>query len=47
MILDGTEGDLELPGFLRVWSTIDMRMADPDPFEQLIWGITGEQPRWL
>ncbi|WP_232837237.1 TIR domain-containing protein [Lentzea terrae] len=46
VILDGTDDDLELPGFLRVWSTIDMRMADPDPIEQLIWGITGEQPRW-
>lgn len=47
VILDGTDGDLELPGFLRVWSTIDMRVADPDPFEQLIWGVTGEQPRWV
>lgn len=46
VILDGIDGDPELPGFLRVWSTIDMRMADPDPLEQLIWGITGEQPRW-
>jgi GTPase SAR1 family protein len=46
VILNGTDEELELPGFLRVWSTIDMRMADPDPFEQLIWGITGEQPRW-
>jgi hypothetical protein len=21
-----------------------MRQPDPDPFEQLIWGITGERP---
>jgi GTPase SAR1 family protein len=46
VILDGTEGDPELPGFLRVWSTVDMRTADPDPIEQLIWGITGRHPRW-
>jgi hypothetical protein len=46
VILDGTTGDPELPGFLRVWSTVDMRTADPDPIEQLIWGITGRHPRW-
>ncbi|MET9628758.1 TIR domain-containing protein [Lentzea sp. NPDC006480] len=46
VILDGTEDDPELPGFLRVWSTVDMRTADPDPIEQLVWGITGRHPRW-
>ncbi|WP_229812606.1 toll/interleukin-1 receptor domain-containing protein [Lentzea flava] len=46
VILDGTESEPELPGFLRVWSTVDMRTADPDPIEQLIWGITGQHPRW-
>lgn len=46
VILDGTEGDPVLPGFLRVWATVDMRMPDPDPIEQLVWGITGEQPPW-
>ena len=46
VILDGTDSDPVLPGFLRVWSTVDMRMADPDPLDQLVWGITGEQPRW-
>ena len=47
VILRGTEGDPELPGFLRVWSTVDMRTADPDPIEQLIWGITDRHPRWV
>ncbi|KJK45511.1 hypothetical protein UK23_25975 [Lentzea aerocolonigenes] len=46
VILEGTEDDPELPGFLRVWSTVDMRTADPDPIEQLVWGITGRHPRW-
>ncbi|MFC3893388.1 TIR domain-containing protein [Lentzea rhizosphaerae] len=46
VILDGTENEPELPGFLRVWSTVDMRTADPDPIEQLIWGITDRHPRW-
>jgi hypothetical protein len=27
-----------------MWRVVDMRQPDPDPFEQLIWGITGERP---
>ncbi|MFD9699579.1 TIR domain-containing protein [Lentzea sp. NPDC059081] len=46
VILDGTREDPDLPGFLRVWSVVDMRTTDPDPIEQLIWGITGQHPRW-
>ncbi|HEX8865963.1 MAG TPA: TIR domain-containing protein [Lentzea sp.] len=46
VILDGTADDPGLPGFLRVWSTVDMRTADPNPIEQLVWGITGKHPRW-
>lgn len=46
VILEGTEEDPELPGFLRVWSTVDMRTTDPDPIGQLVWGITGQHPRW-
>ncbi|MGW6934890.1 NACHT N-terminal helical domain 7-containing protein [Lentzea sp. NPDC054927] len=46
VILSGTEGDPDFPGFLRIRSAIDMRRTYPDPFEQLVWGITGEQPRW-
>jgi len=33
-----------LPAFLGSWHMIDMRHPDPDPFEQLVWGITGEKP---
>lgn len=35
----------ELPIFLQERSWVDFRKADPDPLEQLIWGITGHQPR--
>ncbi|MEV6241788.1 TIR domain-containing protein [Lentzea sp. NPDC051838] len=46
VVLDGVGEGPELPGFLRVWSTVDMRAADPDPIQQLVWGITGRHPRW-
>ena len=32
--LDATNGDFH---------AVDFRKKDPDPIEQLIWGITGEQ----
>lgn len=47
VILEGTSDDLGLPGFLRVWSTVDTRQPDPDPIDLLVWGITGEPPRWV
>jgi WD40 repeat protein len=34
-----------LPVFLRGMTWVDFRKEDPDPMEQLIWGITGEYPR--
>ncbi|MGH7334658.1 MAG: TIR domain-containing protein [Candidatus Rokuibacteriota bacterium] len=33
-----------LPVFLRAMTWVDFRVADPDPFERLIWGITGQRP---
>jgi hypothetical protein len=47
VILDGTEGDPDFPGFLRTRSAIDMRTPYPDPFEQLVWGITDKHPRLI
>ena len=35
----------ELPPFLARNTWVDFRLADPDPFAQLVWGITGERPR--
>jgi hypothetical protein len=33
----------KLPLFLKAMTWVDFRMADPDPFERLIWGITGQR----
>jgi GTPase SAR1 family protein/WD40 repeat protein len=44
VILDGVDGTPVLPDFLTLWHTVDMRVADPDPIAQLVWGITGRQP---
>lgn len=34
----------KLPVFLRAMTWVDFRVADPDPLERLIWGITGRRP---
>ncbi len=44
VILRGRTGRPRLPAFLDSWHMVDMRQPDPDPFEQLVWGITGENP---
>lgn len=44
VILKGRSGNPRLPAFLSSWHVVDMRRSDPDPFEQLVWGITGERP---
>jgi hypothetical protein len=44
VVLEGRQGRPRLPAFLDLWHMVDMRQRDPDPFEQLIWGITGEKP---
>lgn len=33
-----------LPVFLRNRTWVDFRLTEPDPFEQLVWGITGRRP---
>jgi hypothetical protein len=43
VILERREGRPRLPAFLDVLHLVDMRQPDPDPFEQLVWGITGER----
>lgn len=43
VILDGRPGRARLPPFLDLLHVIDMRQSDPDPFEQLVWGITGQK----
>jgi hypothetical protein len=34
----------DLPLFLRSLVWVDFRSNDPDPFDQLLWGITGKRP---
>ena len=43
VVLDGRQGQPRFPAFLNLWQVVDMRVAHPDPFEQLVWGITGER----
>ncbi len=43
VILEGRPGNPRLPAFLDMWHVVDMRQPEPDPFEQLVWGITGER----
>jgi hypothetical protein len=35
---------LMLPAFLEGMTWVDLTAADPDPLEQLEWGITGRHP---
>ena len=42
VILPGRKGMPRLPSFLGHFHAVDFRKEDPDPLEQLIWGITGE-----
>lgn len=42
------EVELALKEFARrKRQRVDMRQPDPDPFEMLVWGITGDRPAWL
>ncbi len=43
VILEGRQGSPRLPAFLSAWHKVDMRNPDPDPFEQLVWGVTGDR----
>ena len=43
VIMEGRKGRPQLPAFLKLWHEVDMRQPVPDPFEQLVWGITGER----
>jgi hypothetical protein len=34
----------DLPTFLDGMTSVDLAVADPDPFDQMEWGITGRHP---
>lgn len=33
-----------IPTFLKQFNWVDFRLADPDPFQRLLWGISGKKP---
>ncbi len=37
--------NVRYPGFLSTATWVDFRKNDPDPIEQMVWGITGQHPR--
>lgn len=48
--LPGCPNDLQrlnppVPRFLKHFHWIDFRESDPDPIDQLVWGITGQRPQ--
>jgi hypothetical protein len=43
VILPKVEATPKLPIFLSGMTYVDFRTSNPDPFEQLIYGITGER----
>jgi CRISPR-associated Csx14 family protein len=44
VILKNASSDMKLPPFLKIISAVDFRQRDPDPLEQLLYGITGKRP---
>jgi hypothetical protein len=47
VILEGRAGRPRLPPFLNLLHLVDLRQRGPDPFDRLVWGITGERPEAL
>jgi len=43
VVLPGRKNPPKLPPFLRLFHCVDFRKSEPDPLEQLIWGITGKR----
>ena len=44
VMLPETQTQPKLPIFLRNRHWVDFRLQEPEPFSQLIWGITGKRP---
>ncbi len=44
VLLASAEKEPVLPHFLRNMTWVDFRVAQPDPLERLVWGITGKRP---
>jgi len=46
VLLPDAPDEPKLPRFLKGMTWVDFRSQDPDPMEQLIWGITGVRERF-
>jgi hypothetical protein len=44
VVLDSAKTTPKLPLMLENLQWVDFRVSDPDPLEQLLWGITGQKP---
>src|SRR5262249_16251704 len=44
VLLVGADKEPKLPPLLGSMSWVDFRLQDPDPLQQLLWGITGKRP---
>lgn len=44
VLLEDAPTEPELPIFLQGMTWVDFRKKEPDPMEQLVWGITGKSP---
>jgi small GTP-binding protein len=45
VFLPGATPPANVPLFMNSFQRVDFNKIDPDPFEQLVWGITGERPK--
>ena len=43
VLLPGVPEKPELPIFLEEMSWVDFRLQEPDPMQQLLWGISGKK----
>jgi hypothetical protein len=46
VILADSPEIINLPTLLKQWQAVDFRVSEPDPFEQLVWGLTGQRPQF-
>jgi hypothetical protein len=44
VLLPGCPEKPEVPLFMKIFNRVDFRKDTPDPWGQLVWGITGERP---
>lgn len=45
VLLKSAPDEVKLPPGVDTYNRIDLKERDPDPFDRLVWGITGRKPR--